>query len=291
MHIPVLLNQVLNYLDPQPGKNFIDATIGGGGHTWAILKKTSPHGQVLGIDNNPKAIEDLKPRIQELNLQKRLILVCDNFTHLKEIVKKNKFSPVNGILFDLGLSSDLIEKSKRGISFMRQEILDMRFNPQAQDLTAAKILNQFSKQELERIFKQYGGERFSQRIAEMVVEERKKQRIIMTDQLVRIIKKSLRKHFHIKSLARVFQSLRIVVNNELENLEKGLMASLEILSPQARIVVLSYHSLEDKIVKDFFKKQLGLKILTKKPLRPSQEEIKENSRARSAKLRASEKIK
>jgi len=291
MHIPVLLNQVLNYFEPSSGKNYIDATIGGGGHTLPILKRTEPDGQVLGIDNSPAAIESLKLKSEELNLEKRLILVCDNFSHIKEIVKKNNFAPVHGILLDLGLSTDLIQTSKRGFTFMGQEILDMRFNPQTQDLTAAMILNQYSKEDLTEIFKEYGGERFSYRVANMVVEERKQEKIIMTDQLVKIIKKSLGRYSHIKSLARIFQALRIEVNNELEVLKRGLEDSLKILEPQGKIIVLSYHSGEDRIVKHFFKQTENLQILTKKPIVPEQQEIEENSKSRSAKLRVSEKIK
>lgn len=291
MHVPVLLNQVLNYFEPSSEKNYIDATIGGGGHTLPILKRTEPDGQVLGIDNSPVAIESLKLKREELNLEKRLILVCDNFSHIKEIVEKNSFSPVHGILLDLGLSTDLIEKSDRGFTFMKQEILDMRFNQQTQDLTATIILNQYSKEDLTEIFKEYGGERFSRRIADMIIKERKQEKIIMTDQLVKIIKKSLGRYYHIKSLARVFQALRIEVNNELEVLKKGLEDSLNVLAPQGKIIVLSYHSGEDRIVKNFFKQTENLKILTKKPIVPDEQEIKENSRARSAKLRVSEKIK
>ena len=291
MHIPVLLNQVLDYFNPSFGKNYIDATIGGGGHTFPILKRTEPDGQVLGIDNSPLAIESLKSKVEELNLQKRLILVCDNFSHIKEIVKKNNFSPIHGILLDLGLSTDLIETSKGGFTFMKQEILDMRFNPQIQDLTATMILNQYSKEDLREIFKEYGGERFSHQIANMIVTERKQEKIIMTDQLVDIIKKSLGRYFHIKSLARVFQALRIEVNDELEVLKKGLKDCLNILAPQGRIIVLSYHSGEDRIVKNFFKQTENLKILTKKPIIPDKQEIEKNSRSRSAKLRVSEKIK
>lgn len=290
MHIPVLLNEVLDCLKLEPGKNFIDCTIGGGGHALEILKKTSPNGKILGIDYNPEAIESLRSRVYGLRLSQRVILVCDNFSNLKEIIKKNNFSPVNGILLDLGLSSDLIEKSRRGFSFMRSEVLDMRFNPKGQDLTAAEIINQYSEQELEKIFKEYGGERFSRRVAKAVAQTRKKQTIMTTAQLVKIIKKSLGRHFHVKSLARIFQSLRIVVNNELESLRSGILAGVDVLSPRGRIAVISYQSLEDRIVKNFFKKEERLKILFKKPVSPSKIEIEKNPRSRSAKLRVGERL-
>ena len=290
-HVPVLLNEVLEHLKPESGKNFVDATIGGGGHALSILSLTEPNGKLLGIDLSEKAIANLaKIKNQKSKIKNRLILVCDSFSNLKKIVKKNNFFPVDGVLLDLGLSSDLIEKSGRGFSFMRQEILDMRFNPEKQDLMATEIINQYSEHELKEIFKKYGGERFSQRIANMIVKERKQEKIIMTNQLIKIIKKSLKRYFHIKSLARVFQALRIEVNNELEVLKKGLKDSLDVLAPQGRIIVLSYHSGEDRIVKNFFKQTENLKILFKKPIVPDKQEIEGNSRARSAKLRVGERL-
>jgi len=290
MHVPVFLKETIEYLNPKSGGNFVDATVGAGGHSLEILKKTAPKGRIIGIEADIEAFKRLKKIIKELDLEKKFIVVHNNFVLLKKIIKENKFQPVDGILFDLGLSSELIEDSGRGFSFMRQEVLDMRLNPQKQTLTAAHILNQYSEQDLESIFKDYGGERFAKRIARRIIQERKKQRIISTDQLAVIVKKSLGRYYHIKSLARVFQALRIEVNQELENLEKALIQALEVLSPQGRIVVLSYHSGEDRIVKRFFKNQNNLKILTKKPLCPTLKEIKENPRARSAKLRAGEKM-
>ncbi len=290
MHIPVLLKEVIEYLNPGPGKNFIDATVGGGGHSLEILEKTGPEGKILGIDASPEAINDLKHRIKELNIKERLILINDNFSHLKEIVKKNNFQPVDGILFDLGLSSNLLESSGRGFSFMAHEILDMRYNPRTQALTADKIINTYTKDDLEKFFRDYGGEKFAGRIAQTIVRERRNEEITMTSQLVRVIRKSLGRRFHVKSLARVFQALRIKINHEMENLQLGLNEALDVLTPRGRIAVLSYHSGEDRIVKMFFKQESRIKIINKKTIKPSQEEIENNSRARSAKLRVGEKI-
>lgn len=289
MHIPVLLKQVVEYLNPGPGKNFIDATVGGGGHSFEILKRTEPGGRVLGIDANPEAINDLGRKSKDINLTERFILVNDNFSCLKEIVKKNGFPAADGVLFDLGLSSDLLESSGRGFSFMAHEKLDMRYNPH-QSLTADKIINTYDKDDLEKFFREDGGERFAGRIAQAVVRERKNEEIILTSQLVRVIRKALGRHFHIKSLARIFQALRIRVNHEMENLQLGLNSALDVLKPGGRIVVLSYHSGEDRMVKNFFKQESRIKIINKKTIKPFQEEIKNNSRARSAKMRVGEKI-
>ena len=291
IHQPVLLKEVLKYLSPKPNQNFIDCTIGGGGHTFSILEKNAPHGKILGIDWNRKAIEELKLRIQNLKIKKRLILVNDNFTNLKKIVEKYKFKDVSGILIDLGLSSDLLERSKRGFSFKRNEVLDMRFGEG--DLTAFEIVNKWSEKEIEKILKEFGEERFSKRIAKEIVKVRKNKPIKTTFDLVEIIKKVTPIWYQKKKIhpaTKTFQALRIAVNNELENLKNVLPQALEVLKPEGKIVVISYHSLEDRIVKNFFREKKDvLKILTKKPVRPSLKEIENNPRARSAKLRAVEK--
>ena len=290
MHVPVLLDEVLEYLQPKAGQNFIDCTIGGGGHSFKILSYTEPDGKILGIDLSPEAIEKIDNQRRALNLRERIILANDNFANLQEITERNSFSPVNGILLDLGLSSDLIESSGRGFSFMRDEILDMRFSPELNNLTAQEIINQYSEKTLREIFWRYGEERYSTRIAKEIVRARKKRKIQTSAQLSELIKDTLGFRFHIKTLARIFQSLRIVVNQELENLQQALISSIDILSPSGRIVVLSYHTLEDRIVKRFLKGEDSFKILTKKPITPSSEEIKKNPRSRSAKLRVAEKI-
>src|SRR4030043_1328580 len=298
MHIPVLKKEVLEMLDPKPNENFIDCTIDGGGHSAAILDKSKPEGKVLGIEIDEEIYLNLKKKIAEFPISldarrrtprraafqfpNRLILVNDSYVNLKEIVKKNNFGPVNGILFDLGMSSWHLDKSGRGFTFLKDEPLGMRYNTtqsakgKTQNLTAEKIVNQYSYQDLERILREYGEERFSKKIAKNIIENRP---IKTTLELVKIIKGA-----RVYSFSRIFQALRIAVNQELDSLEKGLKQAEEVSAPNGRLAVISFHSLEDRIVKNFFKRS-GLKILTKKPIIPSKEEIKQNLRSRSSKLR------
>lgn len=295
-HVPVLLKEVIHYLDPQPNENFIDATIGEAGHTMAILEKNKPNGKVLGIEINPELFQKLL-RVQEenseLNMKKRLIVVNDSYANLREIVRENDFHPVHGIVFDLGICSWQIESSGKGFSYQKDEPLDMRFNPN-QDLTAAEIINFWEMEKIEQVLREYGEEKYSHRIALALKEARKKERIISTQQLIDILKRTLPKNYDNKRIhfaTRVFQALRIAVNQELENIKQGLKEAIEILGPKSKIVVISFHSLEDRIVKNFFKEQEKnnkLQILTKKPISPSMEEIKKNPRSRSAKLRAAQ---
>lgn len=291
MHVPVLLNEVIKYLKPQKNYNFIDCTIGGGGHAFPLLEKTGPRGKILGIDLSPQAITALtKIKKQKPNLDKRLILACDNFVNIQKIIHQNNFKPVHGILLDLGLSSDLLELSNRGFSFMRDEVLDMRYNPKINTITAKEIVNHYTHEQLAGIFKNYGQERYASRVAQYIVRMREKQEIVTTKELRDIIEKSLGRQMHIKSLARIFQALRIKVNDELENLKTALLQSIDILVPGGRIVVISYHSLEDKIVKTFFTSSKYLRPIVKKPIIPTKSEIEKNKRSRSAKLRVAERI-
>ena len=298
MHIPVLQKEVLQYLDPKPNENFIDCTAGGGGHTFSIFEKIAPKGKILGIDADQEVIKNLKSE----KSGKRIIFVCDSYANLKEIVKKYKFRPVKGILFDLGLSSWDLEKSGRGFSFKKNEPLDMRYSLQNK-FPAEKIINFWSKFDIEKIIREYGEERKSEYIAQEIVEKRKIKPIKTTWQLREIINRTG------ASPQKSFQALRIAVNDELNNLENALPQALEILKPGGRLVVISFHSLEDRIVKNFYKSRIlipekqdqsenrqnlekpsaNLKILTKKPVIPTGEEIKVNPRSRSAKLRAAEK--
>lgn len=290
-HKAVLINEVLEYLDPKAGENFIDGTFGFGGHSARLLETNKPDGKVLGIELDADVIKILKKK----PLDKRLILVQGSFVDLKKIAERNNLYQVNGVLLDVGMSSWQIEKSKRGFSFQRDELLDMRSDIES-ELTAEKVINQRTEKELTEIFNKYGGERFARRIARLICQERKNQRIKTTGQLAEIIRKAIptscrRGKIHLAT--RVFQALRIVVNNELENLEKTMPQALRVLKKDGRLVVISFHSLEDKIIKNFFQQEAkkgNLKILTKKPIIPSSEEIRENPRSRSAKLRAAVKI-
>ena len=293
-HIPVLLKEVLYYLDPQPGENFIDCTIGFGGHTFEIAKRIVPDGKVLGIELDKEVLKRTKLYASNFKFRKNVIFHCGNFTDLKNIVAKYNFSPVNGILFDLGMSSWHLEKSGRGFSFLKNEPLLMNYKLNNK-LTAIEIVNHWHKKDLIKIFKEYGEEKYSKPIAEEIVRQRKNKPIITTFQLVEIIRKAVPRKYRYRRIhfaTRIFQALRIAVNDELNNLQKGLYEALEVLSFKGRLVVISFHSLEDRIVKNFFKQQekLGnLKILTKKPVVPTREEIERNRRSRSAKLRAGEK--
>jgi len=290
VHIPVLQKEVIKYLEPKPNENLIDCTIGEAGHTLAILEKNGPRGKVLGIDQDPEMIKNIECRISNIEYKKRLILVCDNFANLKEIVKKENFKLVKGILFDLGMSSWHLEKSGRGFSFLKREPLDMRYNPES-PLTAEKIVNYWSAPEIEKILREYGQESFAREIAKNIIEFRKIKPIKTTSLLVELVKKAVPKRFHHKKLypaTKTFQALRIAVNDELNNLEKGLSQALETLESGGRLAVISFHSLEDRIVKNFLQER-KIEILTKKPIAPSLEEIKINPRSRSAKLRVGQK--
>ncbi len=287
MHIPVLLNEVLQYLEPKPGENFIDCTYGEGGHALAILRLVAPNGKVLGIDRDAAMIK--------ISPSDRLILHHGNFADIRAIAAQYDFASINGILFDFGLSSWQLEESGAGFSFQNIEPLDMRFDrSDVNSETAASIVNSWREEAIAQILYEFGEERYARRIAREIIQARKKERIARTDQLVRIILRAVPKRSEIHCATRTFQALRIAVNNELENIEKGLHEAIGLLSWGGRICAISFHSLEDRRVKNIFKeyaKEGSLKILTKKPMVPSEEERRANPRARSAKLRWGEKLK
>jgi len=299
MHLPVLQKEVIKYLDPQPNENFIDATFGEGGHALAILEKTKPNGKVLGIEIDPEICRKAKNKLSIINdqLSNRLILVNDSYTNLEKIIKEQNFKPIHGILFDLGMCSWHLEESGRGFSFKKEEFLDMRYNPNTQTVTAYEIVNRFPQTEIEKILKEFGEEKFARQIARQIVVAREKKPIKTTFDLVEVIKASVpfwykRRRIHFAT--KTFQALRIAVNQELENIKCALEQSMRALEAGARIVIISFHSLEDRIIKHFFKQKAEegkVQILTKKPITPTKEEIINNPRSRSAKLRAVQLIK
>lgn len=288
MHISVLAKETLELLDPKPGENFIDATVGEGGHAFSILQKISPNGRLLGIDLDEKAIEDVGKRSEEI------ILAVGNFADVKRIADEKGFGPVSGILADLGVSSNELESRGKGFSFLKDEPLDMRLGSEGR--TAAEIINSLSAEELKEVFEKFGEERFAFRIAQEIVRQRKIRPVVTTFQLVEVVKKATPGFYHhrrIHPATLTFQALRIAVNDELNNLVSFLAQALDILIPGGRLAVISFHSLEDRIVKSFFRENQRnnlLSILTKKPVRPDQEELAANPRSRSARLRAGVKI-
>lgn len=283
-HEPVLLQTVLDFLEPKAGDLFIDATVGGGGHCQELLKRGA---EVLGIDRDPDAIGYLKDK----NLE-GLTLVCSNFSQIGEIARANGFGKVNGILFDLGVSSHQLNDATRGFSFKRDGPLDMRMDPSI-TVRAKDIINDFPERRLDEIFKTYGQEKFSRAIADAIGIARQVSEIETTGSLAQIVREVYAKR-HVREkidpATRTFQALRIVVNSELLNLEESLPQTEELLKSGGRLVSLSFHSLEDAIVKRFFKQSENFLVLTQKPIGPSEEEIAVNPRARSAKLRAGEKV-
>lgn len=290
MHIPVLLNEIIQLLNPRNNDVIVDATINGGGHTEEILKKEDFNGQIIGIDQDENLINKLKDKFDNYIKRGRLKLICGNFKDIKEHLKNLGINKINGAIFDLGMSSLQIEESGRGFSFLKDEPLIMSFKSVIfkDDLTAEKIINEWSSDEIARILKEYGEERFSGRIARNIADVRNKNRVKTTKELVQIIIKSIPMRSRIHPATRTFQALRIAVNDELNVLKDGLENTFDILDDNGKIAVISFHSLEDRIVKNFFKelKMNGqAEILTKKPITAVKEEIYKNPRSRSAKLR------
>ncbi|MBN2459997.1 MAG: 16S rRNA (cytosine(1402)-N(4))-methyltransferase RsmH [Candidatus Cloacimonetes bacterium] len=301
-HEPVLLKESLELLKVESGGIYVDATMGGGGHTEAILH-ACPETRIIAFDQDPDAVAHCS---RHLGRYHQLTVIQDNFRNLRSRLALERIRKINGIIYDLGISSHQIDTASRGFSFSQDGALDMRMSPDLK-LTAADIVNRYAKTELAEIFRKYGEEKESLRIAGEIVRIREKNPLRTTHQLAEIIDNALRTQQKIKAKARIFQALRIYVNAELENLEISLQDSVNIMSPGGRIVVISYHSLEDRIVKNFFNfqekdcicpssfprcicdKKSILKVLTRKPVYPDENEYLRNPRARSARLRAAEK--
>jgi 16S rRNA (cytosine1402-N4)-methyltransferase len=293
VHVPILTPVLLNLLQLAPGARCIDATIDGGGHTAALLERTAPGGQVLGIDRDPELLTAARCRLADAVDAGRLQLASGSFQELTRLATARHFTSVQAIVFDLGVSSFHFDVSGRGFSFMRNEPLDMRFDPEDPSIEpAADILNTRDAGELTAIFRDFGEERFAARIANAIVRKRPLQ---TTTQLFDLIAAALPARVRwqaARSAARVFQALRIAVNDELEAISDALPQALSLLAPGGRLAVLSFHSLEDRLVKQLFvaERHAGrVRILTKRPLRASDDEIRGNPRAASAKLRVCER--
>jgi len=289
-HIPVLVEEVMTFLRCEPGHIYVDATLGAGGHASEILKRSAPDGVVVGMEWDEDAFSEAKNVLMPFG--DRVKIFRENFIHLPDLLKAES---VDGILLDLGLSSIQVEKEGRGFSFKAEGPLDMRMD-QRMDETAADLVNRFSSEELEYTLSHYGEERWAKRIAKAIVQERERESIETTQTLRKIVHRSIPKRFHSRRIdpaTRTFQALRIRVNDELENLKKILETGWKILKKGGRMCVISFHSLEDRMVKETFRtleKEGEMHILTKKPVTPSEEEQRRNPRSRSAKLRCAERV-
>ncbi len=302
-HEPVMLEECIKALHVQRGGRYVDCTVGGGGHAAAILEESSPGGRLLGIDADPHALRVAEEKLKPYG--KDVILVNENFRYLENICNRYGFRPVNGILFDLGLSSLQLEEAGRGFSFRQDSPLDMRFS-ERQALTAADIVNTYPEPELARLLYRYGEERRSRQIARRIVQRRP---LRTTLELARVVEQAVAgARGRIHPATRTFQALRIAVNQELENLEIALEQALNLLGSGGRIVAISFHSLEDRLVKAFLRREAQkclcppgipacicehtprLKILSKKVIKPSPTEVQANPRSRSARMRVGERI-
>jgi 16S rRNA (cytosine1402-N4)-methyltransferase len=292
-HIPVLVEEVMNLLRCEAHKTYVDATVGGGGHTLEILKRASPDGIVIGIDWDEEAIAEAKRAL--VLFGDRIKILRENFVRLPDLLEALNISEVDGILLDLGLSSLQLEKKERGFSLKGEGPLDMRMD-QRIDRTAADLLDSLSFQELESTLREFGEERWAKRIAKALVHEREKRPIETTQELRQIVHRAIPRRFHSRKIdpaTRTFQAFRIRVNEELENLRRILETGWTFLKRGGRICVISFHSLEDRMVKETFRRldrDGVMRRITKKPITPSEEEQQRNPRSRSAKLRCAERV-
>lgn len=307
-HKPVLLKSTIALLDPKPGGVFVDATLGGGGHAEGILAATAPDGILIGMDRDPDAIAYARQRLSQFGDRVRIHEA--NYRDIRSVVRAEGRDEVDGVLFDLGISSHELE-SGRGFSFQHDEPLDMRMSPTEETLTAWDIVNDYEEAELAALIWEYGEERHSRRVARAIVDRRKHGRIQTTGELVDVIQSAIGGRYRgqrIHPATRTFQALRIAVNSELDALELGLAAAADLLRVGGRVAVISFHSLEDRMVKNTFRSLAGrcecpperpdcicgakelVRIVTKRPIVADPDETSENPRSRSAKLRCAEKI-
>jgi 16S rRNA (cytosine1402-N4)-methyltransferase len=298
-HVPVLLNEVIDSLQLKSGFKVIDCTLGDGGHSESMLEKIGNKGKLLGIDTDAESLFRAKNNLYRFADQ--IIFARSNFADLKNTAEKNGFVPADAILMDLGWSTPQFKERGRGFTFAADEPLDMRFDANAETPTAAEILNQSSAEDLYKIFHNFGEEKLSLEIAQAIVNSRKDAEIKTTGQLVEIVLQVYRKKLHTDKeipwvggthpATQVFQALRVAVNKELEVIKQALPQALEILAKEGRLAVITFHSLEDRIVKQFFQKNSRLvRLVNRKPIIAGEKELLENPSARSAKLRVVEKI-
>lgn len=306
-HVPVLAGEILEGLQVQPGGVYLDCTLGGGGHSGRILEELAGSGRVIGLDRDPAAIGATEDR---LGHHPHFRAVRADFRNLDVVLSGLSVEAVDGILFDLGVSSPQLDREDRGFSYRRDDLLDMRMDPDA-PLTARTIVNEWSQEELERVIGGWGEERWARRIARFLVTERREKPVETAQDLVRIVRMAVPREVRKGGrhpARRTFQGLRIAVNDELGALEEALEKSLQVLSPGGRICVISFHSLEDRIVKEFFRREEKgcvcppefpacacgrrprLRIVTRRPVVPGEGEMAANRRARSARLRVAERV-
>lgn len=301
-HIPVLYHEVLSQLRPKPNGRYLDATVGGGGHTKGLLDASAPNGQLLGLDRDPDAITHVRQKLAAYT--PRLTLIHTNYTHMAQAAAQNGFQSFDGILLDLGLSSRQLEDAQRGFSFQKEGPLDMRFDP-TQGETAADLINNRTETELADLFWQYGQERHSRHLAHLIVTHRP---FTTTTQLAGLIAQHSKRHTRRHPATKIFQALRIAVNHELDAVETGIAAAISLLKPNGRIAVISFHSLEDRFIKQTFRQlsqdcicppqqpictcdtQPTLRLPQRKAIKATAAEITANPRSRSARLRVAEKI-
>ncbi len=283
LHVPVLLGEVLELLAPQAGQTIVDGTLGGGGHTRAFAERVGPSGSVIALDRDPAAIERAARALAGLPVQ----LVDSNFCELPEVLEQLEIPVVDGILLDLGLSSDQLADASRGFSFQSAGALDLRFNPDEGE-SAARLINRLSAEHLADLIFAYGEERHSRRIARAIVERRRQRPIETAEELAQIVRScapSSKRGERIDPATRTFQALRIAVNDELKSLEIALRRLPACLRTGGRLAIISFHSLEDRLVKESFRDNAALDVITRRPVRASDDEIERNPRSRSAKLR------
>ena len=307
-HIPVLYREIMDIMAPKAGETFVDCTLGGGGHSKGFLERTAPDGRLIGIDQDLEALAAAKKNLAQFG--ERVRYIHSNYENLSEILAAEAPEGVDGILFDIGVSSHQLDDAERGFSYMHDAPLDMRMD-QTRDFSAYEVVNRYSEDELYRIIREYGEENWAKRIAQFIVEKRKIKAIETTGELVEVIKAAIPKKARMDGshpAKRTFQAIRIEVNGELEVLEKTIEQAVKNLKKGGRLGIISFHSLEDRIVKEKFKyltakcicppempicccnKVAEVKILTKKPVVAQADELESNSRAKSAKFRAVEKI-